>query len=80
MIFDDQVYCSDGQDYSSNDAHILFMIGMERYFRRLILCSRVAPLVKSAAYTIPREIEIGSDIHVMLALCRSRRQVIVADE
>jgi glycosyltransferase involved in cell wall biosynthesis len=58
MIFDDQVYYFNGLAYSCDDSHVLFMIGMKRYFQRLVLCSRLAPSAKSASYTVPQDIEI----------------------
>lgn len=58
MIFDDQIYFLKNHEYSSDEAHVLFMIGMSRRFRRTVFCSRVAPESKSANYSIPREIEI----------------------
>jgi glycosyltransferase involved in cell wall biosynthesis len=53
MIFDDQVYCFDGKAYGSDEAFILFIVALRRYFQSLILCSRLYPETKAATYTIP---------------------------
>lgn len=58
MIFDDQIYYSDGHGYGSDEAHVLFMIGMKKYFQKLVFCSRLAPVKRSAGYTVPQEIEL----------------------
>lgn len=58
MIFDDQIFYLNGGEYSSNEAHILFMIGMRRFFPNLVFCSRLSPTPDSGCYLIPGEIEI----------------------
>jgi glycosyltransferase involved in cell wall biosynthesis len=58
MIFDDQVFHFNGREYSSDEAHILFMIGMKKYFNNLTFCSRLLPGINSANYRIPEQIKI----------------------
>jgi glycosyltransferase involved in cell wall biosynthesis len=58
MVFDDQVYCAHDHQYSSDEAHVLFMIGMSRYFKTTSFCSRGIPASKPAFYRIPQKIKI----------------------
>lgn len=51
-IFDDQIFHYNGREYSSDEAFILFIIGLQKYFQSVTLCSRVYPGPESAAYTI----------------------------
>ncbi len=58
MIFDDQIFSYNGKEYSSDEAHVLFMIGMKQYFPDLTFCSRLLPTLNSECYLIPDEINI----------------------
>ncbi len=58
MIFDDQIFSYNGKEYSSDEAHVLYMIGMKQYFPNLVFCSRLFPTSNSECYLIPEEIKI----------------------
>lgn len=58
MIFDDQIFYYNGKDYSSEEAHVLYMIGLRKYFNNLTFCSRLHPKSHLAPYKIPQKIKL----------------------
>lgn len=58
FVFDDQVYYRSNSSFSSDEAHVLFMIALGGYFRKVTFCSRVSPIQRKASYTIPENIAI----------------------
>lgn len=58
LIFDDQVLYFDGFNYSSDEAHILFMIGLSNHFSELSFVARILPERRTGMYVIPDDIDI----------------------
>jgi glycosyltransferase involved in cell wall biosynthesis len=58
FIFDDQIYYKQDNSHGSDEAHILFMIGLSEHFREATFCARVSPHSRRASYPIPRSVTI----------------------
>ncbi len=58
FIFDDQIYYEQENSYGSDEAHILFMIGLSEHFREATFCARVSRHSRQASYSIPKNVTI----------------------
>ncbi len=58
IIFEDLVFQFDGQTYSTNDSHIMFMLGMKRYCSNLSLFCRVCPTPGEGPYKIHQSVDV----------------------